>query len=99
MRDPEGSRQARNWCNIALMSDLVLRGFELAAFGMGTVFVFLTLLVYATMAMSALVARYEPVTVEPEQARSHSAPGDGPDAGTLAAISAAVRRYRETPRR
>lgn len=81
------------------MPDLVLRGFELAAFGMGTVFVFLTLLVYATMAMSALVARYEPAVTEPAQPRSPSAAGEGPDASTLAAISAAVRRYRETPRR
>lgn len=35
-------------------------------YGMGTVFVFLTILVFATSVMSKLVARFNPATATPE---------------------------------
>ena len=54
--------------------------------GMGTVFVFLTLLVFATTAMSALVRRFQPVEV--------SEPG-GPTEEEVAAISAAIALHRQ----
>ena len=41
------------------MENLVSQGFELAIFGMGTVFVFLTLLILATHCMSLLVQKFE----------------------------------------
>ena len=41
------------------MENLVSQGFELAIFGMGTVFVFLTLLILATHFMSLLVQKFE----------------------------------------
>ena len=41
------------------MENLVSQGFELAIFGMGTVFMFLTLLILATHGMSLLVQKYE----------------------------------------
>lgn len=44
------------------MDNLVNQGFELAMFGMGTVFAFLALLILATKAMSALVLRFQPAT-------------------------------------
>ena len=53
--------------------------------GMGTVFVFLTLLVAATNIMSRLVARYLP---EPETTAGE------PGAEEVAAIAAAIIRYR-----
>ena len=65
--------------------DSVLEGFRLMLVGMGTVFVFLTLLVVATTAMSRLVGRYWP---EPEAAV------DEPGEEELAAIAVAVHRYR-----
>lgn len=42
------------------MENLVGQGFELAIFGMGTVFVFLTLLIMATHGMSLLVQKSAP---------------------------------------
>jgi len=52
--------------------------------GMGTVFVFLTLLVLAMNLMSRVAARFEP-----------AAPPAGPTADEVAAIAAAVARYRK----
>ena len=73
-----------------LNDDLFLQGLELMLVGMGTVFVFLTLLVLATTLMSYLVRRFVPASVP----RAGTADG-GPTAEEVAAISAAVARYRE----
>ena len=71
--------------------DLIARGLALMLFGMGTVISFLTLLVFATGAMSALVSRYGP---EPPP---QSQPG-GPPAGDVPlVIAAALRKHRERP--
>lgn len=69
------------------MTPLVTEGLNLAIYGMGTVFVFLTLLVLATMLMSRLVAG---TSVEP----APEAPIDG---RKLAAITAAVHQHRNRP--
>jgi oxaloacetate decarboxylase gamma subunit len=69
------------------MSLLVSEGFNLALYGMGTVFVFLTLLVLATMAMSWLVAQQE-------RAVAATLPADSADARTKAAITAAIHQHR-----
>ena len=64
--------------------------------GMGTVFVFLTLLVFATSLMSSLVLRIAPaasappVTVSGEDAA-------GPSAEELAAITLALQKHRQQP--
>ncbi len=65
--------------------ELLEQGLELMLAGMGTVFVFLTLLVFATTGMSALVRRFEPVTV-PDI--------DGPTEEEVAAITAAITLHR-----
>ena len=44
-------------------SSLIDRGLDLMLFGMGTVFVFLTVLVFATSAMSAVITRWFPEKV------------------------------------
>lgn len=64
--------------------------FELLALGMGTVFLFLTLLVAAMTLMSRIVRRFEPPPVAP------SPPASPPkvDAETRRAIEIAIRRYR-----
>jgi oxaloacetate decarboxylase gamma subunit len=70
------------------MSDLFLQGVNLAIYGMGSVFVFLTMLVGVTTLMSKLCGDVPavPVTVTPTV--------DSPDPHLLAAISAAVTAYR-----
>ena len=69
------------------MSPLVSEGLNLALYGMGTVFVFLTLLVWATMLMSWLVAQQETAVVA-------TLPADSADARTMAVITAAIHRHR-----
>ncbi|XOV81470.1 MAG: OadG family protein [bacterium] len=72
-------------------------GLELMLIGMGTVFVFLTLLVAATKTMSVLVLRYAPlppvlVPPIPEDATA-------PSAEEVAAITAAIHQHRQNPNR
>ena len=64
--------------------DLLSQGVELMLVGMGTVFVFLTVLVGATTLMSTLVLKRVPADLT----------GDGPTDEELAAISAAISRHR-----
>lgn len=66
-------------------TSLLMQGVELMLVGMGTVFVFLTVLVGATTLMSTLVMRYQPSTVEAT---------DEPRPEEIAAISAAITAYR-----
>ncbi len=73
------------------------RGLELMVFGMGTVMVFLTLLVFAAGIMSKLVKRYFPESEpEPLAVSSTSQPIRAPaeDQQLMAVITAAVHRYR-----
>lgn len=78
------------------MDNLVSQGFELALFGMGTVFVFLALLIFATKLMSALVLRYEPV-VSISSADTVAQAASAPDPGRLVAIiSAAIAQHRSS---
>ena len=64
-------------------SDLLYQGFELMLVGMGTVFVFLTLLVVATQIMSMLVLRKE-----------NPGKGDQATPQEVAAIAAAIQLHR-----
>lgn len=69
-------------------------GLNLMLLGMGTVFLFLTLLVIATMTMSALVKKYQ---LPPEGADTTGA-GPEQDPVLLAVISAAVHAHRSKGR-
>ena len=76
------------------LDPLVLAGLELMLVGMGTVFVFLTLLVFMVKLMSAMVARF--FTIEdPDSASAsqHSGAATIP-AAHVAAISAAIDQHR-----
>lgn len=71
-------------------------GLTLMLFGMGSVFIFLTLLVFATTVMSKVVAKYAP-----EEAPKPAAPAPVPaqagaldDQTLLAVISAAIQKHR-----
>ncbi len=69
-----------------MASDLLVEGEQHMVVGMGTVFVFLTLLVLATGFMSRLVLRFQPVAAEEE-------PGEVRDE-EVAAITAAIAEHR-----
>ena len=69
------------------MSPLVSEGLNLALYGMGTVFVFLTMLVFVTMFMSWLVLKFSP-TPEPEQGLTIN------QSKKMAAITAAIHAHR-----
>ncbi|MEQ1622178.1 MAG: OadG family transporter subunit [Methylococcales bacterium] len=72
------------------MSDLINSGIELMIAGMGIVFLFLVMLVFAINLMSSLVLRFFPdVPIVPKT----SVP-DVADKQVVAAITAAVHQYR-----
>ncbi|MDJ0910643.1 MAG: OadG family protein [Woeseiaceae bacterium] len=68
---------------------LLNQGLTLMLAGMGTVFVFLSLLVGAMTIMSTVARRFEPATVPP------GAGGSGPSEEEVAAISAAISMHRK----
>ena len=71
---------------------IVAQGVELMLYGMGTVVLFLGLLVLATTAMSRLLSRYfpeAPPAPAPTGPRAVVASAQGPDPDVVAAISAA----------
>ena len=72
------------------MSSLLEAGIELMLIGMGTVFVFLTLLVFATSLMSRLVLRFAPVGTT-------RATAAGPTPEEVAAITLALTQHRQRP--
>ena len=76
-----------------MQETLMQQGAELMLYGMGTVFVFLTLLVFLTSAMSALLGRFakpEPAVIAP--AAKPAVATD--DKQLIAAISAAIHKHR-----
>ncbi|BFM06529.1 OadG family protein [Halioxenophilus aromaticivorans] len=76
------------------MNDTLLeQGVELMLFGMGTVFVFLTILVIATFAMSTLIGRYLPEEAAPTPA-TPTARGGAVDPKVVKIIQAALEQHR-----
>lgn len=78
---------------MANAGSLVAQGVDLMIYGMGTVFVFLILLVFAVVALSAAVRRWlpEPVSAAPPPQATGSAPVDD---RLRAIIQAAIDRHR-----
>ncbi len=76
-----------------MAEDLIGQGLELMLFGMGTVVVFLTLLVFATGAMSALIQRYAPEPL-PSVESGAGQVAAVTDPVLLAVISAAIQKHR-----
>lgn len=77
--------------------DIVAQGVELMLYGMGTVVVFLGLLVLITGAMSTLVNRFFPELEVPVAASSpggKTGPAARTDGEVVAAISAAITLHR-----
>ena len=79
-----------------MQQTLVQQGFDLLLYGMGTVFVFLTLLVIGVSLMSIIISRYfaepEPEPVKASfNARATQAPVDG---RVLKVVQAAITQHR-----
>ncbi len=82
--------------NSELTQDLFSAGLELMLAGMGTVFIFLTLLVLATVGMSAVVQKFVgSLPGSPTAAVQASSSGE-PSAEELAAITAAIHQHRRS---
>lgn len=80
------------------MENLLNQGFELAIFGMGTVFVFLALLVVATKTMSSLILRFEPKMVLNPAGTVTQSLSDVDQERLVAVISAAISQHRNANR-
>lgn len=76
------------------MENLVSQGLELAAFGMGTVFIFLTVLIFVTRLMSFLVLKFQPIEASMPAATATQAKGLQ-DSQLIAVISAAIKQHRK----
>lgn len=77
------------------MSELMAAGLQLMMVGMGTVFFFLTVLVFATMLMSHLLGRFAP---PPVIATTDSSPSADQRNEEVAAIAAAMHQHRSNSR-
>ena len=83
------------------MQDTIIdQGFSLMLYGMGTVFVFLTILVFATGLMSTLVNKFSPEkVVEPKKTAKPSSNNTGsanaPSPQVLDAIKQAIAAHRQ----
>jgi oxaloacetate decarboxylase gamma subunit len=78
------------------MNSLLWEGVNLMAIGMGAVFSFLVLLVFATSAMSSLISRFLPepelpITPAPSNGQQPSQADNGQ---LMAVIAAAIHRHR-----
>lgn len=76
-----------------MQAGIIDQGLELMLYGMGTVVVFLALLVLATSIMSRLVGRYFPEP-EPELPAPRKAAAPAVDPQLVAVISAAIHQHR-----
>ena len=73
---------------------LLSQGITLLTYGMGTVFVFLTLLVIATTFMSKVVSKLVPDEPEPAPVAAAPSSSGAVNAHTLAVIKAAIKQHR-----
>ena len=81
-----------------MTENLLQNGLELTIYGMGTVFVFLVLLIFVTRAMSWMVLRFDnPVSGEITGRREAGQPAAIQEQGELiAVITAAVQHYKNS---
>ena len=86
-------------------SDLMFDGLNLMMYGMGFVFTFLTLLVFTTKGMSAVITKWfptpEPAAVKPIVRNPGLTPAQlvANDPQLVAVLTAAVHRYRQDQQR
>ena len=73
-------------------TNLVMEGFKFMALGMGTVFVFLAVLIVLMNVMSTVLHKLFP---EPQHSGESSAKTDSKNNKVIAAISAAITHHRQ----
>lgn len=78
------------------MGSLLSQGVSLAIFGMGTVFVFLTLLIFATALMSLVVARFSPTNSDAENPLKPALTLSEPSRLTTVIIAAAIHKHKQS---
>jgi oxaloacetate decarboxylase gamma subunit len=86
---------------LTMQTSLIDQGLDLMLYGMGTVFVFLIILVFATALMSRIVnalSKGEPDQAELEPLLSNGSV-DAPSAQVLEAIKLALKAHRQGPSR
>ncbi|MCR8915398.1 sodium pump decarboxylase subunit gamma [Marinobacter panjinensis] len=78
------------------MNELMSQAIDLMVAGMGFVFAFLIILVFATLLMSKLVLRFGPAEPEPAAPKSRAKPSapSPVDPDTAEAIKKAIAQYR-----
>ncbi|MBF0383767.1 MAG: OadG family protein [Magnetococcales bacterium] len=76
------------------VADMLSKGVELMFLGMGTVFVFLAVLVFSVTKMSQFVQKYEASLPQPEIKPKPTLPAGGTNSDHIAAITAAIHQYR-----
>jgi len=76
------------------MGEQFANGVELMFIGMGIVFVFLAMLIVAVTMMSWVINRFFPDPQGETDSLPPTGPGKKDDQDTVAAISAAIHRYR-----
>jgi len=78
-----------------MSASLMQQGFDLMLFGMGTVFVFLTLLVISVTIMSTVIQKFFPeAEPEPTPGPAPVAPAQVNDPKLIAIIQAAIEQHR-----
>lgn len=77
-----------------MQESLLQQGVELMIYGMGTVFVFLAILVFITTLMSTLIQRFFPEKEAPVVPTTQAPVASQKDEQLVAVISAAVHKYR-----
>ena len=80
-----------------MTENLLQRGLELTVFGMGTVFIFLVMLIFATRGMSHFALKYGATTVKETSPKRATAAVQEPDQSELVAvIAAAIHQFRRS---
>jgi len=80
------------------MTELLLQGLNLTLFGMGTVIVFLILLIFVTQCMSTIILRYDASSVDEKVLNKDSIGRESnrsvDEQQLRAVIAAAIKQYR-----
>lgn len=74
------------------MNEMLSSGVEIMLIGMGIVYAFLAMLIFAINGMSTIIRRYFP---DMPAAPVHPATNKAEDPGTVAAIAAAIHHYKK----
>lgn len=74
-------------------SELLLEGVEIMLFGIGSVYIFLILLIICIRLMSSIISRFD-IAPAPRPITASPAPEVAADADILAAIQAAIHQHR-----